>query len=112
MNTVIIGNPPKNKLPRAKGHDEWKNVYKFGKRDMPKEVAEDKYHTGISGILKQAVLHPGDRVVRYCEENGYEYETYAIYDPVANIITSNYFGCPRSSSHHLGSTCGCCGQEG
>jgi hypothetical protein len=100
---------PRGVLPRAEGHSKWANVYKFGKRNMPQEVEDDIYHTGVGGILKKAILQPNVRVVEYHEENGYEYETYAIFDPVANTVTSNYFGCPRSSSHHIGSTCGCCG---
>ena len=111
MNTVIIGKPPRGVLPRAEGHSEWKNVYKFGPRNL-QETINDKYSSYLGGILKQAVLHPGDRVVAYHEENGYECEDYAIYDPAINTITSNSFGCPSRYWHHVGSTCSVCGLKG
>lgn len=108
MDTIIIGDQPKNKLPRATGHDKWKNEYRFGPRNVRAGVVE-RNNSYLGGILKQAVLNPGKRVVMYNEENGYEYETYAIYDPAENNIITNWYGCPSSSGHHIGSTCGVCG---
>lgn len=109
MNTIVIGNSARNVLPRAKGFSEWKNEYKFGPRNIQTEIKAEVHMQYLGGILKQAVLRPGQRVVQYFEENGYEYETYAIYDPSTNTITSNHFGCPNMCSHHIGSTCGVCG---
>lgn len=101
-------NKPRGILPRAKGHSLWENVYRFGPRNLTASV-NDKYSRYIGGIFRKAVLSPGVRVVEYSEENGYEYETYAIFDPVENTITSNYFGCPSRYWHHVGSTCSVCG---
>ena len=100
---------PRGVLPRAEGYSKFANEYRFGPRNIAQEVASGERFIGIGGILKKAVLQPGVRVVEYHEENGYEYETYAIFDAAENMITTNYYGCPRSSSHHVGSTCGCCG---
>jgi hypothetical protein len=85
-----------------------RNVYRFGPRDLVACI-NDKYSHYIGGILKKAVLKPGARVVEYSEENGYEYETYAIFNPKENTITSNWYGCPNRCSHHVGSTCPVCG---
>ena len=108
MSSTKYFDKPRGVLPRANGHSESKNVYRFGPRNLV-ETINAKYSHYIGGILKKAVLNPGVRVTEYCEENGYEYETYAVYDPKENTITSNYYGCPSRCNHHIGSTCSVCG---
>lgn len=103
-----IYDKPRGVFPRAEGHSEMKNVYRFGPRDLVASI-NDKYSRYLGGILKKAVLNPGIRVLEYTEENGYEYETYAIFDPTTNTIESNWFGCPSRYGHHVGSTCSVCG---
>jgi len=100
---------PKGILPMASGHKNSTNVYNFGQRPLI-EVVENKYSAlGLTQQMREAVRNPGVRIVQYHEENGYEYEDYSIYDPKTNTITTNWFGCPRSFNHHIGSTCGMCG---
>jgi hypothetical protein len=109
MNGTKYFEKPRSVLPRATGPGEC--IFTFGTRDLVADVKGTYYHF-IGGILRKAVLSPGVRVTEYFEENGYEYETYAIYHPVDNTIHTNDIRCPNYCHHHLGSTCGVCGQEG
>jgi hypothetical protein len=105
----IFTDKPLGKLPRAKGHDQWQNEFKFGQLNMA-VVVEDKFSAlGLTQLMRKAIRNPGVRMVRYNEENGYEYETYAIFDLGTNTLTTNHFSCPRSYGHHVGSTCSMCG---
>lgn len=99
---------PRGLFPKATGYNETMNVYRFGSRDLIQGI-EDRC---IGGIFRKAVLQPGVRVEEHFEENGYEYTTYAIYDPKENTVTTNYAGCPSRFWHHVGSTCSVCGLHG
>ena len=106
---TVYTDKPRGILPFAKKNSEFKNVYNFGKRDLS-ALVEDKYRSlGITQQMREAVRHPGVRITHYHEENGYEFETYSIYDPKTNSIITNWYGCPRSAWHHIGETCDMCG---
>jgi hypothetical protein len=109
--TKFFKTPP-NRLPVARGGSEHKfdHTFRFGKRDLVANV-NDKYSHYLGGILKQAVLKPGKWVRRWFEENGYQYEDHAKYDPKTNTIQTNDICCPSVCWHHVGSTCGVCGQK-
>jgi hypothetical protein len=111
MKTVYT-KTPRGILPMATKHSEWKNVYNFGKRNILSLIESRDTSLGITQQMREAIRNPGVRQVHYQEENGYEYETYAIYDPKTNSITTNWIGCPRSAWHHIGDTCNMCGLVG
>jgi len=91
---------PKNELPRATGMT---NELNYKHTDI-----ENGLNPGW--LYKLAFASPNVRISRYHEENGYEYETFAIWNPETKImVTSRY--CTHSSGHHIGSTCGVCGQK-
>ena len=97
---------PKGVFHLVKGSPEFQNVYSFGDRDLC-----CAYDTYLNWMYKEAVQKPGEQVVYYHEENGYEYEYYAVFDPITNTITTNFSHCPSYCSHHVGSTCPVCGMK-
>lgn len=97
---------PKNRLPRATGMGD--SEYKFGKRTKKQLLAWP--HVSISKFWRDAISNPGVIQVLYWEENGYEYERRATYHEETNTMISNDY-CPFYYNHHVGNTCGCCGQK-
>jgi hypothetical protein len=107
--TIKFFDTPPNRLPiaRGSGHDH-DHTFQFGKKDLVKDV-NNEYYQYLGGILKQAVLKPGKWIRRWFEENGYQYEDHAKFDPETNTIQTNYISCPSSYNHHVGDTCKVCG---
>lgn len=96
---------PKNRLPRASGlRDE---VLSLKGRD----IEYLKKPGGVGWFFKRALENPGVTVRTYFEENGYEYEWRATWNPETMELRTNRGGCPFAYSHHIGSTCSCCGQK-
>jgi len=60
---------------------------------------------------RQAVASPGITFKRYHEENNLEYEDRVTYNETTNTLITNDIRCPMYCHHHLGSTCGMCGQK-
>ena len=95
---------PLSRLPLTKGMAD--SVLNFGARSKDALLV-----TGtLPSFMRQAIQNPGVLQVRYHEENWYEYEDRATYDPENNTMTTNLY-CPFSYGHHVGSTCSCCGQK-
>lgn len=100
---------PRNILPVAScSSHEFDHTFKFGPRDLQKDAVDEFYHY-LGGILRKAVLSPGEWIREWFEENGYQYESHAKYDSETNTIQTNYICCPSSAWHHIGSTCSVCG---
>jgi hypothetical protein len=111
MNGTKYFDKPRNVLPIARGPGHEKDfTFKFGKRDLQKGVKEE-FNMYLGGILRKAVLSPGEWVREWFEENGYQYETHAKFDPDTNTILTNYLPCPSRYFHHIGSTCSVCEQK-
>ena len=105
MGYIKYTDKPIGKLRQSKGMDD--DVLKFGTRT--KEDLLSQYGS-LGSFMKQAIRNPGVLQVRYHEENHYEYEDRATYNEKENTMITNKY-CPYSSGHHIGSTCGCCGQK-
>jgi len=108
-------NKPNNVLPRAIGMDE--SVYNLSKRiTEPYNPEEKKIETRLrrqfwGALFEQAYQNPYQTQRRYLEEYGYEHEERATWFPESKIMVSNSGRCPAYSGHHIGSTCGVCGQR-
>jgi len=97
---------PLNKLKRAKGLPDAE--FKLGSSSVESLLSR---YSSISTFWKEAIKNPGTTLKRYHEENSYEYEDRVTYNAETNTITANTYSCPYSYNHHIGSTCGCCGQK-
>ena len=92
---------PKNKLPRAEVSSSGLNY---------KEIdIENGLNPGW--LYKLAFTQPNVKVNRYFEENGYEYEMFAIWNPETRIMETT-LPCTHSPWHHIFQTCKVCGQKG
>jgi len=100
---------PKGRLPLARGHNESENVFNFGNLDLPEYIKNPYHSLHISQHIRRAIENPNTRIIRYFEENGYEYCDWAEYKPYDNTVHTNDIRCPRYFAHHLGSTCSMCG---
>lgn len=108
MMTKFYDSPP-NRLPIARGYsNDNDHTFHFGKRDLVARI-NDEYSFYLGGILKKAVQNPGVWIRRWFEENNYQYEDHAKYDPETNTIQTNDIRCPSSAWHHVGSVCDVCG---
>ena len=96
-----ITEQPKNELPRAKK----------GYNDLNYKHTDIENGLNTGWLYKLAFASPNVEISRFFEENGYEYEMFATWNPETRIMrTSEY--CTNVHHHHLGSTCGVCGQVG
>jgi hypothetical protein len=89
---------PKNKFPRATGQP----TVTFNLKHYNKE--------NLTKIQRKAVEVAYIRHSRYCEENGYEHELWYLYERDTETLYTNDIQCPNVCHHHIGSTCGVCGQ--
>jgi len=103
---TIYTDKPKGKFIQSKG---------MGDANLNFKLRSDECFTGkynrVHWFLRQAFNNPGVTQYTYNEESSsYEYESRALWDPETRIMTTNLY-CPFSYGHHIGSTCGCCGQK-
>ena len=97
---VDLTEQPKNELPRAN----------TGTNELNYKNSDIENGLNPGWLYKLAFATPNVRISRYFEENGYEYELFANWNPETRIMeTSRY--CTNVSGHHLGQTCGVCGQK-
>jgi hypothetical protein len=93
-----------------------------GRLKLSKGLNDSTFHMGertkieIKGLcgwfIAKAVDNPGITQYRYHEENNYEYEGRAVYNEKDNTVITNTVYCPIRYNHHVGSTCGMCGEVG
>lgn len=106
---------PNNVLPRATSIND--SVYNLSRKITepynPKEKEiETKLRKQFWGALfERAYRNPYKTQRRYIENNGYEHEQRATWFPDTKKMVSNIGRCPVSYGHHIGSTCGICGQR-
>jgi len=98
----------KGKLPFASGHASKGWTLNFKGRDLSKEVR--KKYNPLPHLFNQAIDNPGVKQSYFFEENGYEYEAHATWDPETQTMLTNQV-CPYRYGHHVGSICSCCGQK-
>jgi hypothetical protein len=94
-------------LPFATERRQLEYTYKLGKSPRQTNPMRQRHF-----MYRLALDSPGEKVVRYREDDGYEYEYWAIYDEEHNAIRTNIPGCPHQYNHHLYMTCPTCGQYG
>ncbi len=63
-------------------------------------------------LYRLAVESPGEKVVRYREDDGREYEYWTIYNEERHEMRTNISACPHRATHHLYATCSTCGRLG
>lgn len=85
------------------------NQFKLTPEMVRSSLAHEPYNP-LHWLFIEAIEHPGKTRRYYHIENTFwEYETFARFDPVSNILYTSYAACPRSYNHHVGSTCPICG---
>jgi hypothetical protein len=104
----------KGVLPFASAHNEFDNAFDLTRYQG--QIALGRNHQLAPFLLFyhlfwDAIENPSQRQSEFFEENGYEYETYAEYDPDTCIMHTNYPACPHRDYHHIHQTCPVCGSN-
>jgi hypothetical protein len=99
---------PKDRLKRATGMpDVTLNLNPRTKE----ELLQGPPYALLNLFQRQAITNPGVTIRRYHEENNHEYEDRVLYNEASNTLITNDIRCPMYCHHHVGQTCGMCGQK-
>jgi len=101
----------KGRLPFAPKASEGYTLNFKGRRMMDQVRTEtNKYGNFLPMIMQKAIFNPGVRQSYFFEENGYEYEKHATWNPKTETMYTTMY-CPYYYNYHIGSYCSCCGQK-